>query len=65
MALSGIAATLGLFIVFLLGSLTAWRNVALFCFTIPVATMIAICFVSLQLFSTSELRIFNENQSKK
>lgn len=46
MAMAGIAATLGLFLVFLLGSLTAWRNVALVCFVVPVATLVAICFVS-------------------
>lgn len=45
-ALSGIAATLGLFIVFLLGSLTEWRNVALYCINIPILTMVAVCFVS-------------------
>lgn len=44
-AMAGIAATLGLFLVFLLGSLTAWRNVALICFIVPVATLVAICFV--------------------
>lgn len=44
-AMAGIAATLGLFLVFLLGSLTAWRNVALICFTVPVATLVAICLV--------------------
>lgn len=46
-ALSGIAATLGLFIVFLLGSLIEWRNVALYCLNVPIITMIAVCFVSL------------------
>lgn len=45
-ALSGIAATLGLFIVFLLGSLTEWRNVAFYCINIPILTMFAVCFVS-------------------
>lgn len=44
-ALSGIAATLGLFIVFLLGSLTEWRNVALYCLSVPIITMVAVCFI--------------------
>lgn len=47
-AMAGIAATLGLFLVFLLGSLMAWRKVALICFTVPVATLVAICLVSIR-----------------
>lgn len=46
-AFAGISATTGIFLVFLLGSLVAWREVALFCAFIPAITMIAICFVSL------------------
>lgn len=46
MALAGISATLGLFMVFTLGNLMEWRNVALICFTIPVGTMVAVYFVS-------------------
>lgn len=45
MAMSGIAATLGFFIVYLLGSVTEWRNVALCGFVVPLITMIAVCFV--------------------
>lgn len=44
-AMAGISATLGLLLVFLLGNLTEWRNVALVCFTIPVGTMIAVYFI--------------------
>lgn len=45
-AVSGIAATLGFFIVFLLGSITAWRNAAIYCLIVPIVTMVAVCFVS-------------------
>lgn len=45
-ACSGISAALGFFIVFLLGSVMAWRNVALICLTVPLLTLVAICFVS-------------------
>lgn len=45
-AVSGIAATLGLFIVFLLGSITAWRDAAIYCLVVPIITMVAVCFVS-------------------
>lgn len=31
---------------FLLGSITAWRNAALYCLFVPILTMVAVCFVS-------------------
>lgn len=37
---------LGFFIVFLLGTITTWRNVAIICLFLPIITMIVICFVS-------------------
>lgn len=45
-ACAGIAATLGFFIIFLMGSLMAWRDVAMICLAIPLITMVAVCFVS-------------------
>lgn len=45
-AMAGISATLGLLIVFTLGSFTEWRNVAMICLVIPVVTMFAVLFVS-------------------
>lgn len=42
---AGVAATLGFFLGYLLGTLVTWREVALICLTIPVFTVIAICFV--------------------
>lgn len=47
MACAGISATSGIFMVYLLGAIMSWRRVALICAFIPVATMIAILFVSL------------------
>lgn len=46
-ACAGISATMGIFLVFLLGSFMAWRNVALVCAFVPAVTMIAVCFVSI------------------
>lgn len=46
-ACAGISATTGIFLVFLLGSLLAWRDVALICAFVPAVTMIAVCFVSI------------------
>ncbi|XP_055607908.1 facilitated trehalose transporter Tret1-like [Uranotaenia lowii] len=42
---AGVAVMLGFFVVFLLGTFTTWRITALVCMSIPLATMIAICFV--------------------
>ncbi|GAB0097348.1 facilitated trehalose transporter Tret1 [Sergentomyia squamirostris] len=42
---TGVAATLGFFIGYLLGTLVTWREAALICLTIPIFTIIAICFV--------------------
>ncbi|XP_055716571.1 facilitated trehalose transporter Tret1-like [Phlebotomus papatasi] len=42
---AGVAATLGFFLGYLLGTIVTWREVALICLTIPVFTVIAICFV--------------------
>lgn len=43
---AGIAAMLGFFIVYALGSVMTWRNVALVCLSLPIMTMVAICFVN-------------------
>lgn len=43
---AGIAVMLGFFIVYLLGSIITWRNVALICLSVPLATVVAICFVN-------------------
>lgn len=59
--MSGIAATLGLFLVFLLGSLTEWRNVTLYCLAVPILTMIAVCFVSLPAIHSSSKQLYNIN----
>lgn len=44
-ACAGISSSVGIFMVFLLGSLFSWRQVALICAIIPVTTMIAVFFV--------------------
>lgn len=43
---------LGFFFVYLLGTITTWRNVSMICLALPLATMVAISFVgfSIQLF---------------
>lgn len=46
MALSGISTILGPLIVYLLGSLIKWRQVALIPLIIPFGTMLAVYFVS-------------------
>lgn len=48
MAFAGISATSGIFLVFLLGTLIAWRTVALICAFVPISTLVAIYFVSIQ-----------------
>lgn len=45
-ACAGIAATLGFFVIFLMGTLMDWRSAALKCLIIPIMTMITVCFVS-------------------
>uniref|UniRef100_A0A0K8TQS7 Putative sugar transporter n=1 Tax=Tabanus bromius TaxID=304241 RepID=A0A0K8TQS7_TABBR len=42
---AGFAATIGFFIVYLLGSITDWRTAALGCLSLPIITAIAICFI--------------------
>ncbi|XP_059619605.1 facilitated trehalose transporter Tret1-like [Phlebotomus argentipes] len=42
---AGVAATLGFFIGYLLGSLVTWRESALICLTIPLISIIAIGFI--------------------
>ncbi|XP_038119209.1 facilitated trehalose transporter Tret1 [Culex quinquefasciatus] len=42
---AGVAVMLGFFMVYLLGTVTTWRITAAICVSIPLATMIAICFV--------------------
>uniref|UniRef100_A0A182JVE9 Major facilitator superfamily (MFS) profile domain-containing protein n=1 Tax=Anopheles christyi TaxID=43041 RepID=A0A182JVE9_9DIPT len=42
---AGVAVMLGFFMVYLLGTVTTWRTTAAICAFIPIATMIAICFV--------------------
>ncbi|XP_055716568.1 facilitated trehalose transporter Tret1-like [Phlebotomus papatasi] len=42
---AGVAATLGFFIGYLLGTIVPWRQAALVCLTVPLLTVIAICFV--------------------
>lgn len=42
---AGVAATLGFFIVYLLGSVLDWRTVALCCLSVPLTTIVAISFV--------------------
>ncbi|GAB0097352.1 facilitated trehalose transporter Tret1 [Sergentomyia squamirostris] len=44
-ATTGVAATLGYSIVYLLGSVTTWRQSALFCLSIPILTIFAILFL--------------------
>lgn len=44
-ACSGVAAMLGFFFVYLMGTITMWRNVALICLAVPILTIIAISFV--------------------
>ena len=42
---AGVAVMLGFSLVYMMGSLTTWRNTALICCSVPVVTAIAICFV--------------------
>ncbi|XP_055387594.1 facilitated trehalose transporter Tret1-like isoform X2 [Condylostylus longicornis] len=42
---AGISVTLGIFIVYWLGSITTWRIAALICLSVPLVTVVAICFV--------------------
>ncbi|XP_052868649.1 facilitated trehalose transporter Tret1-like [Anopheles cruzii] len=42
---AGVAVMLGFFTVYLLGTVTTWRTTAAICASIPIATMVAICFV--------------------
>lgn len=42
---AGVAVTLGLFITYLLGSVLDWRTAALICLSVPLFTVVAICFV--------------------
>ncbi|XP_055308983.1 facilitated trehalose transporter Tret1-like [Sitodiplosis mosellana] len=44
-AYSGISVTLGIFMVFGLNTLMAWRSVALVCLAMPVITAVAVCFI--------------------
>lgn len=44
-ACAGVSVMIGITIVYLLGTIMVWRTAALICLTVPVATMIAICFV--------------------
>lgn len=44
-AFSGISATFGLFLVYLLNTLMPWRSVGLICLAVPVITMVAVCFI--------------------
>lgn len=45
-ACSGVAVMLGVFLMYLLGTLMHWRNVALTCLFLPIIAFIVICFVS-------------------
>lgn len=45
-ACAGVSVMLGIFIVYILGTLALWRNVALMCLTVPLVTVVAIYFVS-------------------
>lgn len=57
-ACSGLAVMLGIVFVYLLGTLTTWRNIALICLSIPIATVVAISFVNIKkLFSIEFLFI--------
>lgn len=53
-ACSGVAVMLGFFLMYLLGALMNWRNVALLCTLLPIITSIAISFVCLggRMFNT-------------
>lgn len=48
-ACANVCVTLGFFIVLYLNTLMSWRQVALICSILPLITMIAICFVSINL----------------
>lgn len=45
-SLSIVSATIGFFVIYIFGSLTEWRNVALICSSVPVVALFALCFVS-------------------
>lgn len=40
-----VAAMIGFLIVYVMGTLTSWRNAALVCLCVPLISMVAICFV--------------------
>lgn len=44
-ACAGVSVMIGFTIVYFLGTVIVWRTAALICLSVPVATMIAICFV--------------------
>lgn len=44
-ACSGVAVMLGVFLMYLLGTLMDWRNVALTCLFLPIIALTVICFV--------------------
>lgn len=46
-ACAGVAAMLGFFVVYLLGTFMLWRHVALVCLSVPLLTVVAIYFVSI------------------
>lgn len=50
LAFSNISANGGVFTMYLLGSITTWRNVAIICLIFPISTAIAICFVCYRYF---------------
>lgn len=45
MACAGISSSTGIFMVFFLGSIFSWRQVALICAIVPIMTLIAVFFV--------------------
>ncbi|GAB0097350.1 facilitated trehalose transporter Tret1 [Sergentomyia squamirostris] len=42
---AGVSVMLGVFIVYFLGTVVTWRVAALICLTVPLSTLVAICFV--------------------
>lgn len=58
--MSGLAATVGLSIVYTLGNVMPWRDVALFCLSVPLLTMVAVCFVSENCYKSKAVQFINQ-----
>lgn len=54
---AGVSASLGVFLIYFLSTVCAWRTVALICLAVPIFTVVAILFVSV-FFLLQKLEIY-------